>query len=72
MSLASFIAAPAPRTDELDAYTDALHAKYGGRVGRAMDDATWAATSTEEAAEYRRLERLAYDELEHLKAIHRS
>ncbi len=71
MSLQSFIEAPRPQQQALDGYTDQLHAKYGGQVGAAMDDETWAATTAEEVAEYRRLEALADAEHERLKAQHR-
>lgn len=72
MSLQSFIDASRPDQNALDAYTDKLHAKYGGQVGTAMDDDTWAATSPGEAAEYRHLEALADAEHERLKALHRN
>ncbi len=71
MSLTTFIAAEKPHQDALDAYTDQLHARYGGQAGTDMDDDTWAATTPEEVAEYRRLERLADAEHESLKAQHR-
>jgi hypothetical protein len=40
-------------------YTDNMHTRYNGNVGRSMDDQTWGAMSQDETTEFSRLLQLA-------------